>query len=262
MRGLSRFALTSVILVAGVATASASWNAYKIRGSSQSVLPVINDVMVGLTPAKEFVITLGGQKAGYGTSEMDGMKLGDLLSLSIDRLDDTSRFSAGSGPAVAPYLNMWITSGDGRFAVIANEPSNAEWAGPQKWDMTWDILKTKTVKVYESSSLGWLPNSGVGLKFGDLAGFTIQAPTAAELTAGWSGLGSGAPREIGTNMAYGVNWIFGDTLANYVSGDQGYIVANPRLAAGTAAVPEPFTMGIGAAGLLLAIRARRKARKA
>jgi hypothetical protein len=31
---------------------------------------------------------------------------------------------AGSGPAVAPYFNIWITDGLGNYAVVANEPSN------------------------------------------------------------------------------------------------------------------------------------------
>ena len=32
-------------------------------------------------------------------------------------------------------------------------------------------------------------------------------------------------------MAYGYNWIFGDTLANYVSGNPGFIVANYTVSA-------------------------------
>ena len=62
------------------------------------------------------------------------------------------------------------------------------------------------------------------LTFADLANFVIAPPSAAQLTTGWAGLGTGAPRELGTNVAYGVNWVFGDTLSNYVSGDPGYIV--------------------------------------
>ena len=94
--------------------------------------------------------------------------------------------------------------------------------------------------------MSWLPNNGVGLKFQDVAGYTILAPTAAQLATGWAGLGTGAPRELGTNAAYGFNWMFGDTLSNYVSGDPGYVVNNP------VAVPEPMTLGLlGLGGLIL-----------
>lgn len=149
--------------------------------------------------------------------------------ISRKRLDDETRYTAGSGPAVAPYINIWITDGAGKFAVIANEPSNPEWSGAfnDGYDITWDYLKTKTVKVYENNDKTWLPSNGVGLTFEDLADYTILAPTVAQLTTGWSGLGSGAPRELGTNIAYGINWVLGDTQANYVSGSDGYILAQP-----------------------------------
>jgi hypothetical protein len=157
---------------------------------------------------------------------------------------------------VAPYVNFWITNGTGKYAVVANEPSNAEWAGPTKWNMTWDDLKTKTLKVYENADKSWLPSNGVGLTFQDLANFIVKAPSVAELTAGWSGLGTGAPRELGTKNAYGVNWVFGDTLSNYVSGQPGYLVSNPSVTA----VPLPAAAWAGMA-LMAGMVAARKVRR-
>ncbi len=123
--------------------------------------------------------------------------------------------------------------------------------------MDWDILKTKTFKFYENSDKSWLRNNDVGLTFQDISHLLIQAPAQAELTTGWAGLGTGAPREAGTNVAYGFSWVFGDTLSNYVSGDPGYRVANPCVAA----IPESvfFQMGalMGLSGLGL-LRLRRK----
>jgi hypothetical protein len=96
----------------------------------------------------------------------------------------------------------------------------------------------------------WLPCNGQSLHFKDLANFELMAPTSAQLLAGWAGLGGGAPRESGTNMAYGVNWVFGDTLSNCVSGDPGYRVGGASVTANDGTVPEPATLAL--AGLALA----------
>jgi hypothetical protein len=56
--------------------------------------------------ATEFILSEGGQKAAWGSSALDGSKVGDIYRLAIARHDDESRFTAGSGPAVAPYLNL------------------------------------------------------------------------------------------------------------------------------------------------------------
>jgi hypothetical protein len=188
------------------------------------------------------VIAEGGQKAAMGSSDIDGATVGDITKLAITRLDDESRFTAGSGPAVAPYFNIWITDGAGKYAVIANEPSNPDFQALYNngYDLDWSDISGKVAKVYENNDKSWLPNNGVGLTFADLAGFTIQAPSVAELTTGWAGLGTGAPRELSTNVAYGVNWVFGDTLANYVAGMEGFVVIDPMVAA----VPEPATFAL------------------
>lgn len=228
------------------ASAQAGFHSFVIRdgaGGAPAILP--NNVYQ--PGATEFVIADGGQKAALGSSDIDGFAVGDITKLSIARLDDETRFTAGSGPAVAPYFNLWITDGAGNYAVVANEPSNPDFQALYNngYDLEWSDIAGKVAKIYENNDKSWLPNNGVGLTFADLANYTIQAPSVAELTTVWGGLGSGAPRELGTNVAYGVNWVFGDTLANYVAGMEGYVVTG----AAAAAVPEPATMvlfGLGA----------------
>jgi hypothetical protein len=78
------------------------------------------------------------------------------------------------------------------------------------------------------------------------------------LATGWAGLGSGAPRELGTNKAYGVNWVFGDTLSNYVSGQDGYVVRNAKVGS---VIPEPGTMLLLGSGLLGLAGFRRRLNK-
>lgn len=215
-------------------TISASWCPFVIRNATTSGNPPqINSTYVGSVPALEFLITEGGMKAGWGTKALDGKKVRDIAGY-VERLDDYTRFPVGGGPYVAPYFNIWVTDGAGKYAVIGNEPSNSEWTSVpgSSRNFDWDVLKTKVAKAYETTDMSWLPKNGVGMKFDDLADYTILAPTPAELAAGWPGLGGGAPRELGTNKAYGFAWIVGDTLSNYISGDPGYILANPAVTAG------------------------------
>lgn len=240
-------AIAAVAALSFSIPAHAAFTAFAIRNA-----PTIN---VGPTQT-EFLIVSGGQKAGFGSSDIDGYTLGDIASLDIVRLDDRTRFNAGTGPYVAPYLNFWITDGV-NYAVVANEPSDPNFQPLYNngYSLTFADLSDKVAKIYENSNLAWLPNGGVGLTFADLAGFTIKAPTIAELTLGWSGLGTGAPREFGTNVAYGVNWVFGDTLSNYVSGDPGYIVGND---ASVSVVPVPAAVWLFGSALGLMQVMRRK----
>lgn len=203
-------------------------------------------VIVPGTPI-EFFIEDAGDKAALGSNDINHMTVGSISRLAIERVDDRTRFAAGSGPYAAPFPNFWITDGMGNYAVVANEPANAAFqplysAG---YDLTFAGRSDEVAKIFENSDLSWLPNAGVGFTFADLAGFTIQAPTVAKLTIGRAGLGTGAPRELGTNVAYGVNWVFGDTLANYVSGDDGYQVQNARVEA----IAEPGTLALFGLGL-------------
>jgi hypothetical protein len=249
---LAALALTFTIS----ATADGAFNSFVIRNGAGGP-PTIQPNNTYVPGATEFIVSEGGQKAAIGSSDIDGYQVGEITQLAITRLDDRSRFTVGTGPYVAPYLNLWITDGT-NYAVIANEPSDGVWNPIYNngYDLDWSDLSDKVAKVYENNDKSWLPNNGVGLTFADLASYTIKAPSVAELTIGWAGLGSGAPRELGSNVAYGVNWVFGDTLSNYVSGAEGYVVINPV----ATAVPEPATVALVGMGLMGFVAIRRRTR--
>ena len=266
------YPLAVAMSLAIVATANAAFTSFIIRdgaGGSPTIQP--NNVYV--PGATEFIIGESGQKAGWGSSDVDGYSIGDISNLSVTRYDDTTRFTAGSGPAVAPYFNIWVTDGLGNYAVLANEPSNPDFQplfvdngdGSKSYNLSYSDLAAKPVQVYETPNGGygatntWVHNLvGINgpLTFADVAGLTIAAPSAAYITNGANAVGSGAPRELGTNDAYGFNWIFGDTLSNYVSGMEGYVVAAPN----AAAVPEPATVALLGMGLMSVFVVRRRPR--
>lgn len=216
-----------ILAVSCVANADL-WETFVIKKSNEGdIAPVISDHISG---GKLFEITLAGQKAGWGTNIMNGMKVGDLLSVSITR--DSSVTGYG------PYMNFWITDGSGNYAVLANEPSNTgEWGTGTAYDTTWDILKDATAKIYETGA--WVPT---GSTFSDFAGYTVATPTSH-----WGG--PGAPDDLlaSSYTAYGFNWIFGDTQDNYLNA---YLVSDPELTV----VPVPAAvilglLGMGVAGL-------------
>ena len=260
----ARTLAATAIIAMTAGSASAAFNSYIIRnGNSGSPQILANNVYV--PGATEFVISEGGMKAGYGSDDINGGTIGDITSLQVTRYDDTGRFPGGSGPAVAPYFNIWVTDGLGNYAVLANEPSNADFQplfttnldGSKSYDLSFADLADKPVQVYETPGGGynatttWVNNLfGTNLTFGDVASLEI-APPPPSYIAGGNGVGSGAPRELGSNTAYGFNWIFGDTLSNYVSGMEGYVVS------GAVATPAPSTLALLGIGGLAASRRRR-----
>jgi hypothetical protein len=269
------FRLTCLTALAAVvvcsATAQAAFDDFIIRNSGGGNPPVIqpNGIVPG---ALEFIIAEGGQKAGWGSNDINGYSIGQITNVGITRYDDTTRFTAGSGPAVAPYFNIWVTDGMGKYAVLANEPSNPSFQplfvdngdGSKSYSLSFADIANEPVKVYETPNGGgnstatWVHDmfGNVPLTFANVASLVIAPPPVGYAANPANAVGSGAPDEIGTDIALGFNWIFGDTLANYQSGNPGYIVGNPV----AQAIPEPATLALGAVaglGLLAASRRRR-----
>lgn len=232
--------LSAVIVGGALAQApvvDADWSTFVIREANDGTSgpPLILDNDVYEENAIEFVVFAGGQKAALGTDLINGATVGQIATLHIDRLDDV----LNSDSLYGPYFNIWVTDGDGHYAVIANEPSNGVWED-DRWDVPdWDFLSTKVAKVYETpdaaAGTSWVhdhayANGWTGvlaeLTFAHVADLVIEPPTPDYIAEGANLVGTGAPREKDTNIAYGYNWIFGDTLENYVSGNEGFVVNN------------------------------------
>lgn len=278
MRMCVRVTLGALAVVAFAGTASAGFDTFVIRNGGSGAAPTIQPyVPVAPAPpipgAIEFIIDEGGMKAGWGSDDINGFTIGGIDNLSITRHDDRSRFTAGSGPNVAPYFNLWVTDGT-NYAVVANEPSNPAFHslftlngdGSYTYNLSFADLSDKAAKIYETPGTGdgtsWV-HTAVGkvgassLTFADLASLIIGPPAPTDYPV--PGVGAGAPDELGTNIARGFNWVFGDTLSNYVSGDPGYIVSGASATASV--VPVPAAAPLVLLGMSIVGFASRRSRK-
>ncbi len=260
---MNKVTLTALSMLTLTGSANAQFTDFVIRDAGTQILPNTDYVPTGT----EFVISAGGMKGALGSDAVNGSSVGSISQMAITRHDDTTRFTAGSGPAVAPYFNLWVTDGLGNFAVLANEPSNGSFAafrtsiggGGIQYDFSMGDIAAEPVKVYETP--GWNSDSSwvhtatgktsATMTFADVFGLTVEAPSASYITNPINAVGSGAPDDLNTNAAYGFNWVFGDTLTNYVSGAEGYVVSNPVL------VPTSASAAILGLGGMAAFRRRR-----
>jgi len=145
----------------------------------------------------------GGQKVGYGTNFFDGLQFNKLQTVNFVKL---------SGAPNPPYLNIWVTDGAGKYAIIASENvyMGTMFATRQEW------------KVFETdlSNLSWLCASGTGgvssqyltcnginVTMADFSNSILISSPSSYLPP----IGTGAPRG-----GYGFNLIYGDTASNFI----------------------------------------------
>lgn len=243
---------TGMMALAGVAQsvqAAASWDAFVIRDSGGNIPPNLGNGGATVPTITEKIsgagvttlISLGGQKTGYGTSDFDGQALSSIKSLDYTRIDGGSKH---------PYINIWVSDGV-NFAILAPSVStvNTNVKG-----LLWASLNAAVFET-DFTSLGWLfpgaqrigqylyKSDGVTLvTLAELGSLTIDSPTFPHAF-----VGTGAPRN-----GNGINLIFGDTANNFLNGGVPYEIDNLSITP----VPSPVAAHVGLAmmGLLALFR--------
>lgn len=149
----------------------------------------------------------GGQKVGYGTKYFDGDRINSISSVNWNLIS--------GNPGIGPYLNIWVSDGQGNYAVIASENHyrGTDFATRSEW------------KIFEygtsNTNLNWLFDGGTGgrdaAQYLTLNGVRVTLSQLSDrIIIGDPGVypapnvGTGAPRG-----GYGFNLIWGDTQSNF-----------------------------------------------
>ena len=254
--------------------ATAGFTGYIIRNADNGTAPVINSSTSNSINAS---IELGGQKIGFGSNDVNGRTIGQISLMDIMRNDN--------GLAFKPYVNIWVTNGAGNYAVISISPWGGPGAGVLSTSYTTmnglgstsanrgpgqDVYVYETLgatgaateaggaQINSNKGSSWLSSRGTGnyLTISDISDLVIAPPPSSWFAGTTNGTGSGAPRELGTGVAFGFNWIMGSV--NPISGSpvDGYSQFTPYDLSGVS-VPAPGAAALlGLAGLVATRRRR------
>jgi hypothetical protein len=190
------------------------FTAYYIRNSNSTVNrispPWDSDIVLSENAGGDgftYGTPRGGQKVGYGTKFFDGIKINTIETVNWSLIFGNS--------GIVPYLNIWVTDGNGNYAVIASENNyqGTNFATRQEW------------KIFEygpsTSNFNWLFAAGTGgrdaAQYLTLNGSRVTLSQLGDnIIVGDPGVypspnvGTGAPRG-----GFGFNLIWGDTQANF-----------------------------------------------
>jgi len=187
---------------------------FNIRNFNSSIIaPWDADVILSENAAGDgftFATPRGGQKVGYGTVFFDGVKVNTLESVSWNWL------SVPANNGIIPYLNIWVTDGQGNYAVLSSENNyrgtnfgaRREWKifefGASKTDFSWLF----DGRPASRDAAQYLVLNGQRVTLSEISDrILIGDPKLYPAT----NVGTGAPRG-----GYGLNLIWGDTQKNFI----------------------------------------------
>jgi len=187
---------------------------FNIRNINSSIIaPWDADVILSENAEGDgftFATPRGGQKVGYGTVFFDGVKVNTLQSVNWNWL------SVPANNGIIPYLNIWVTDGQGNYAVLSSENNyrGTNFGTRREWKIfEYGVSKTDFSWLFDGR-----PASRDAAQYLVLNG---QRVTLSEISDRiligdpkfypFPNVGTGAPRG-----GYGLNLIWGDTQKNFV----------------------------------------------
>lgn len=187
---------------------------FNIRNSNSSILaPWDADVILSENTAGDgftFATPRGGQKVGYGTVFFDGVRVNTLESVNWNWL------SVPANNGIMPYLNIWVTDGQGNYAVLSSENNyrGTDFGTRREWKIfEYGVSKTDFSWLFDGrpasrDAAQYLVLNGQRVTLSEISNrILIGDPEFYPST----NVGTGAPRG-----GYGLNLIWGDTQKNFV----------------------------------------------
>ncbi len=254
----------SALTLMAAEAATAGFTPYVIRNADQDggSNPSISTSAANTT----FGIEYKRQKAGFGSNDVNGRTISQISNMQFT-LNSATAYAGTTAPVILPYVNIWAKDAtSGKYFVIYFGLDNfvTNTGGVKSINLGFDDMASAGayVNVSESNAAlnglaiggSWLATAlgtpgaagGNGYTMAQVANFEIVAPPASWVELGNSnGVGTGAPRERGTDVTFGFNWIFGQG-SGINNGYNGY----DYTVSGVSVVPAPSALALlGVAGL-------------
>jgi MYXO-CTERM domain-containing protein len=264
MKNNTKFVLSmSALTLMAAEAATAGFTPFVIRNADQDggSNPSISTSGANTT----FGIEYKRQKAGFGSNDVNGITVGQISNIQFT-LNSATAYEGTNAPVILPYVNLWVQDAATSnyfviaFGLDAFVTPNPYTSGPKTVNVGTSEMASVTFQVHETSAASggvatagtWLatalgaPGAGTNYTMAQVANFKIVAPPASWVASNnGNGVGTGAPRQLGTDTTFGFNWIFGQGGAS----DNGYNGYSYDVS-GVSVVPAPSALALlGVAGL-------------
>ncbi len=268
MKNSTKFVLSmGALTLMAAEAATAGFTPFVIRNADQDggSNPSISTSGANTT----FGIEYKRQKAGFGSNDVNGITVGQISNIQFT-LNSATAYEGTTRPVILPYVNIWAQdAASGNYFVIyfgldafvtdTGGVKSVNVGTSQMASVTFGVSETSAAVGGVATAGTWLatalgaPGAGTNYTMAQVANFQIVAPPSSWVVSGnGNGVGTGAPRQLGTDTTFGFNWIFGQGSSSN-NGYNGY----DYTVSGVSVVPAPSALALLSVAGLAGSRRRR-----